>query len=347
MEFPAIMTIKRTSLSVLIISIIFVAGISLSGCKGPQGPSFDDQVKDALAHYYKGDKLERNGDLKGAREEYEASIAISPRPMAYYSLAQVLAAQEQYDEAEKCLDAAIRLSPGFKSAIQRKMQIEVMRRSVSGETLKTVQTPPVAAEPVKKPAPPQTIETPKTEAASPAPAKTAPPEKASTPLKKIEPEPVLGAENQTIYNQAKEAIAAGNWPQTVELCQRILEKEPNQPIVLYNLGFAYIHLKQYEEAEKAFRRVTELDPSFADAFNDLGVVLEYLGRSGEASQAYENAIQAGNRGDAYFNLAHIKEKSGEYKEAIALFEKYLQYEGQGAYAEHARQRIEKLRRQAY
>ncbi|MEW6238671.1 MAG: tetratricopeptide repeat protein [Candidatus Omnitrophota bacterium] len=343
------MTINRASLKGLSISIVLFAVFALTGCKGPQGPSFNDQVKEALNHYYKGDKLERNGDLKGAREEYEASIAISPRPMAYYSLAQVLAAQEQYDEAEKCLDAAIRLSPGFKAVAQRKMQIQIMRRSSAGETLKIDQTPAptVSAEPEKKSALPPAAETPKTKTTAPAVEKTTPAEAAPASPKKTEAEPLLDAENQTLYNQAKDAISAGNWPLTVELCQRILEKDPQQPIVLYNLGFAHIHLNQYEEAEKAFRRVTELDPAFADAYNDLGVVLEYLGRSGEASQAYDKAIQAGNRGDAYFNLAHIKEKSGEYKEAISLFEKYLQFEGQGAYAEHARQRIEKLRRMAY
>lgn len=355
------------------------------GCKTEEEITFKDQVKEALNHFYTGDRLEQSGDLDEAKREYLQSIAISPRPITYYRLAQILIAQDNLQEAEKYLDKAIRLSPSFRAAIQRRMQLDIMQ----GETVETAQ----AIDPTQ----PENAVIPQDLEVEPIPQISDEPDETEmlldqdqkeqqievTPIQdekpvnnKIEPSSTIGKDveqiqeveeekveesvstpsanaeslnqiDQAKYEAAKKAMEAGQWQNVIKLSQEILNENPKQPVVHYNLGYAYIQLKQFEKAEQAFRKATDLDPDFADAYNDRGVVLEYLGRGADAMESYEKAIEVGEHNDAFFNLAHMKEKIGEYKEAIQLYQKYLEHSQQGAFAQHAKKRIERLRRLAY
>lgn len=369
-----------------ILILFALVSIFYIGCKTKEEITFKDQVKEALNHFYAGNRLEQSGDLDEAKEEYLQSIAISPRPVTYYRLAQIFIAQDDLQEAEKYLDKAIRLSPSFRAAIQRRMQLDIMQ----GKTIETAQ----AIDPTQpeNAVIPQDLEVEPIPQISDDPDGTdisleeeqedeqkgvTPPIQDEKPINNnIEPTSTIGEDvdknqedekekveesistkpsetdtlnqaDQAKYEAAKKAMAAGQWQNVIKLSQEILKENPKQPVVHYNLGYAYIQLKQYEKAEQAFQKATDLNPKFADAYNDRGVVLEYLGRGADAMESYERAIKVGEHSDAFFNLAHIKEKIGEYKEAIQLYQKYLEHSQQGAFAEHAKKRIEKLRRLAY
>jgi len=47
----------------------------------------------------------------------------------------------------------------------------------------------------------------------------------------------------------------------------------------------------WKEATRRFEKATELDPSYAMAWNNLGVSYEQLGRFDEARKAYEKAME--------------------------------------------------------
>ena len=44
----------------------------------------------------------------------------------------------------------------------------------------------------------------------------------------------------------------------------------------YNKGIDYYQLGQFEEAASCFKKATELDPNYIDAYYNLGSILEYL-----------------------------------------------------------------------
>ncbi len=72
-----------------------------------------------------------------------------------------------------------------------------------------------------------------------------------------------------------------------------------------HMNFAELTLsfRGYEDAERGFRRATELQGSNYDAWIGLGAALRGLGRLDDAQAAYERAVQLdAQRPEAYFNL---------------------------------------------
>jgi tetratricopeptide (TPR) repeat protein len=61
-------------------------------------------------------------------------------------------------------------------------------------------------------------------------------------------------------------------------------------------GNALWGLKRYEEALAAYEQALRLDPNFAFAYNNKGIILEHLGRKREAQQAHERARELGFNG---------------------------------------------------
>ena len=73
-----------------------------------------------------------------------------------------------------------------------------------------------------------------------------------------------------------------------------------------------VHLARYDEAERAFRRAIEIDPTYARPWNGLGNLLQvHLARYDEAEQAYRRAIEIDPKWDvAYNNLAWLMFEQG-------------------------------------
>jgi len=68
-------------------------------------------------------------------------------------------------------------------------------------------------------------------------------------------------------------------------------------------------------------------PAYAEAWNNLGNVLAYRGRSDEAVQAYERAVALDpDYVTAFVNLARVLAANGRHQEALAWVERALQLE---------------------
>ena len=93
---------------------------------------------------------------------------------------------------------------------------------------------------------------------------------------------VLGVERMMTYQEeewsrlrrqsTKQAISRamqGSWKEAVAVNQSILEVFPNDVEALNRLGRAYLELGEYQEADAAYRRTTEIDPYNAIAVKNL------------------------------------------------------------------------------
>src|SRR5689334_15948870 len=89
----------------------------------------------------------------------------------------------------------------------------------------------------------------------------------------------------------------------------------------FNIGLANFYLKQYKEAEGAYRQSIKLDPyNAADAYYALGLVYRDWGKADDEIQAYKQAIKL--RPDyivAYERLGSRYMKSKKFNEAIEVY----------------------------
>jgi tetratricopeptide (TPR) repeat protein len=84
----------------------------------------------------------------------------------------------------------------------------------------------------------------------------------------------------------------------------------------YNLGAVYINTNQSEGAETAFKKAIELDPTYADAYYQLGLVL--IGRATVGADAKMNA-PAGTA-DAFQKYLSLKPDGANAEPAKAMLE---------------------------
>ncbi|MGL4648707.1 MAG: tetratricopeptide repeat protein [Caldilineaceae bacterium] len=88
------------------------------------------------------------------------------------------------------------------------------------------------------------------------------------------------------------------------------------------LGWVYAMLNLYELAIAECRKAVALDPSFGNAYNDIGAWLVELGREDEAIAWFEQAAVAPRyaaRGFPWFNLGRVYERKGAWHRAIECF----------------------------
>src|SRR5881296_877135 len=82
---------------------------------------------------------------------------------------------------------------------------------------------------------------------------------------------------------------------------------------------------QWEDAIKAYERVVAIDPSYAAAWNNLGLLLHRLGRYDEAEAAYRSALEHDPRCcEAAYNLGSLHEDRGLIEQAIADYREALE-----------------------
>jgi tetratricopeptide (TPR) repeat protein len=81
---------------------------------------------------------------------------------------------------------------------------------------------------------------------------------------------------------------------------------------------------RHEDAERAYRRAIELDPSLANAFTNLGNLMVRRGRSEEAERLYTRALQVDpDQPEAYYNLGFLMYDQGNLPAAVLNFKRAL------------------------
>ncbi len=155
-----------------------------------------------------------------------------------------------------------------------------------------------------------------------------------------------GQQPQGVQEKFLEAVAAeeaGEKLKAFALYDEILELDSDYAPASINLGTLYFHEKDFERAEVLYRHATVADPNYVLAFFDLGNVLDELERIEESIAAYQQAVALSpGYADAHYNLALAFERTNQNRYALRHWQAYLRLDGNGPWAEHARDRIGKL-----
>jgi tetratricopeptide (TPR) repeat protein len=132
-------------------------------------------------------------------------------------------------------------------------------------------------------------------------------------------------------------------PQAADIYEVILEARPTHAPALINLGTIYYNRREFEHAERLYRRATVADPDYALAFFDLGNVLDEMQRLNEATIAYERAVAlVPQYADAHYNLALAYERQGQRRRALRHWLMYVRLDPVGPWSSHAKDQAQKI-----
>jgi tetratricopeptide (TPR) repeat protein len=96
--------------------------------------------------------------------------------------------------------------------------------------------------------------------------------------------------------------------------------DPRNAAAEFVLGELARQAQQWDDAIRHYRRATELDAGFADAFVSLGSALESEGKYAEAVEPLEKAVNLQPQNPiAHFALANALNRSGKHEEAQREF----------------------------
>mgnify|MGYP001421503047 CR=1 FL=1 len=129
---------------------------------------------------------------------------------------------------------------------------------------------------------------------------------------------------QDAINQLIQLYNQGHLATIVEQAQTLTEQYPEAFIIWNILGAVNKGLGRVQAASEAFKKVTELNPAYADGFNNLGASLQDQGKLEEAIVSYNKALSLKpDYVDAYYNMGNALKVQGKLEEAIASFNKAL------------------------
>ena len=125
-------------------------------------------------------------------------------------------------------------------------------------------------------------------------------------------------------NQLNNLYNQGQAEKVIDKAQEILKQYP-QAFKIWNiLGAANKSLGCTDQASKAFQKAIQLNPLYADGFNNFGVTLADDGKLDEAAEAYKKALAINPRyADALNNLGNVLKDQGKIDEALKSYKKAL------------------------
>ena len=116
----------------------------------------------------------------------------------------------------------------------------------------------------------------------------------------------------------------GRLTAVVEQATRLTARYKESFFVWNLLGAANKGLGRFNEASLAFKKVTELNPTYAAGFNNLGVSLQNQGKFEDSFEAYNRAIfLKPNYAEAYNNLGNALAGTGKLEKAIEAYDQSL------------------------
>jgi tetratricopeptide (TPR) repeat protein len=149
---------------------------------------------------------------------------------------------------------------------------------------------------------------------------------------------------RTAYELYLKASQLDEDPETMDqaegLYRAALRYDPWLAIVYTNLGNIRFRRGDEEQAEKLYRAALEIERTQPEAQYNLGYMMLHRGEPDRAIRYFNGAIENDPRfADAYFNLAMAYEQAGEREKARSCWQRYLELEPTGTWAEIARQHM--------
>ena len=143
-------------------------------------------------------------------------------------------------------------------------------------------------------------------------------------LNKPQPSTSTQIPPQDTINQLINLYNQGQLAAVVDQAQALTKQYPEVFAIWNILGAANKGLGRVQAASEAFKKVTELNSTYADGFNNLGATLQDQGKLEEAIASYNKALSLKpDLADAYYNMGVTLKDQGKLEEAIEAYNKAL------------------------
>jgi tetratricopeptide (TPR) repeat protein len=110
-------------------------------------------------------------------------------------------------------------------------------------------------------------------------------------------------------------MTVGKFDPAIAEARRAVELDPLSLIINADFSWLYLCARRYDEAEAQARKVLEIDPRFFLAHYYLGEILQFTGRSAEATAEYQKAFDLTNDPYPLAALGQIYARTGKVEEA--------------------------------
>jgi tetratricopeptide (TPR) repeat protein len=133
----------------------------------------------------------------------------------------------------------------------------------------------------------------------------------------------------------------GRWEDAVDAYRRVVAIDPSYAAAWNNLGLLLHRMGRYIEARAAYVDALGQDPGLCEAAYNLGSLNEDEGNVEEAIHHYRHALQLSpDYADAHFNLAAALARAGRPADATRHWQRYLQLDAGSPWARIARAHLE-------
>lgn len=118
---------------------------------------------------------------------------------------------------------------------------------------------------------------------------------------------------------------SGNYPAAIQICQRILQTDPQHHEAMTLLGVLAFYVGNAQAAIQILEKSLEVNPQQADARNNLGEIYRASSKFQQAFFNFENALTLNPRHlAALINLGNALQDIYRYDDAIAMYERALE-----------------------
>ncbi|HYG79125.1 MAG TPA: tetratricopeptide repeat protein [Pyrinomonadaceae bacterium] len=132
------------------------------------------------------------------------------------------------------------------------------------------------------------------------------------------------SEGERLQILAAEAGANGNTAKQKEYLDKLVASFPNDERVHFALGGYHFGQQDYAQAIAEYKRATELNPNYSNAFNLLGYAYRQNNDYANAETAFKKYIELiPNDPNPYDSYAELLLKMGRFDESIAQYRKAL------------------------
>ena len=110
----------------------------------------------------------------------------------------------------------------------------------------------------------------------------------------------------------------------IQAYQKVIELDPTYVEAYNNLGIIYQMVGDVDRAFRAYQKSTEINPRYEKGHNNLGILLFLNGRYEEAVEAFQKALAINsNNIESHINLGILFKKKGQGEKAIESYRKAL------------------------